>query len=220
MTTELENIISYVSLALGVLGALTAIYWLAKSGTATKIKLGSFAIETKPNDQKTYSELIESVKKGGSEDLPFEIEQLAKYYTQILHQTKISFWFSLVFATLGFSILLIIIFGNSDLNSNKTIISFISTTIIEAVSVLFFSRSNKAQKEMEQFFNKLRNDRQQGEARKLADSIENPMLKDILKIQLALNYSEIENDTSAINEAIKEATKKTLGNEVNPDNKR
>jgi len=62
------------------------------------------------------------------------------------------------------------------------------------------------------FFSKLRKDRQQGISRKLVESIEDSILKDTLKIQLALYYSGIQNDTSSINEAIQSAIKKTLEN--------
>ena len=70
---------------------------------------------------------------------------------------------------------------------------------------------------MEQFFNKLRKDRQQAEARKMIETIENSLLKDVIKIQLALAYSEINNDTSSINEAIKDTIKTTLGIKTTTD---
>jgi hypothetical protein len=116
----------------------------------------------------------------------------------------------LIFALFGFSILLILSFINLKMNPDKVIISIISTVIIEVISVLFFIRSNKAQKEMGKFLSKLRKDKQQGVTKKLVESIENPVLKDTLKIQLALYYSGIQNDTSSINESIQAAIRKAL----------
>lgn len=86
------------------------------------------------------------------------MEELAKYYTEITRKTKISFWFSWVFALFGLSILLIITYSDMELNFGKIIVSFISITIIEAVSLLFILKSNKSQKEIEQFVENLGED--------------------------------------------------------------
>jgi plastocyanin domain-containing protein len=45
-----------------------------------------------------------------------------------------------------------------ELNFGKIIVSFISITIIEAVSLLFILKSNKSQKEIEQFVENLGED--------------------------------------------------------------
>jgi len=210
--TTLENIIGYIGISLGVIGAIGALFWLIKTATSKKVKLFNLEIERNLIAEENYSEIINSIKKEDSKNTTIEIEQLAKYYTLISQQTKISFWFGLIFAIFGFSILLIVTFSNSEMNPGKTIVSFLSTAIIEGVAILFFSRSNKAQKEMEKFFNKLRKDKQQSITRKLVESIEDSMLKDTVKIQLALYYSGLQNDTSSINEAIQSAIKKTLEN--------
>ena len=211
MTTQLENIISYIGISLGVIGAIGALFWLIKTATSKKVKLFNLEIERNLVDEENYSEIIDSIKKEGSKNTKPGVEQLSKYYIQISEQTKISFWFGIIFASFGFSILLIIMFSNTYSTSKITIL-LISTVIIEGVSVLFFSRSNKARKEMGTFFSKLRKDRQQGISRKLVESIEDSILKDTLKIQLALYYSGIQNDTSSINEAIQSAIKKALEN--------
>jgi len=210
MTTQLENIISYIGISLGVLGAIGALFWLIKSATTKKVKLFNLEIDRNLAAEENYSEIINSIKKEDNKDVTLGIEQLAKYYTLISKQTKVSFWFGLIFAIFGFSILLIVTFSNTDLNPGKTIVSFLSTAIIEGVSILFFSRSYKAQKEMEQFFSKLRKDKQQGITRQLVESIEDSTLKDTVKIQLALYYSGLQNNISSINDAIQVAVKKTL----------
>lgn len=212
MTTQLENIISYIGTSLGVLGAIGALFWFIKTITSKKVKLFNLEIERNLVDEENYSEIIDSIKKEGSKNIKPGVEQLVKYYIQISEQTKISFWFGIIFAFFGFSILLIIIFSNTYMNPSKITILLISTAIIEGVAMLFFSRSNKARKEMGTFFSKLRKDRQQGISRELVESIEGSILKDTLKIQLALYYSGIQNDTSSINEAIQSAIKKTLKN--------
>jgi len=212
MTTQLENIISYIGISLGVLGAIGALFWFIKTATSKKVKLFNLEIERNLVDEENYSEIIDSIKKEDNKDTKPGVEQLAKYYLQISEQTKVSFWFGLIFAIFGFFILLIIMFSNTYMNPSKINVLLISTAIIEGVSIFFFSRSNKARKEMGTFFSKLRKDRQQGISRELVESIEDSILKDTLKIQLALYYSGIQNDTSSINEAIQSAIKKTLEN--------
>lgn len=209
MTTQIENIISYIGISLGVIGAVGALFWLIKTATSKKVKLFNLEIQRNLVDEENYSELINSIKKEQNKDTTLGVEQLARYYTLISQQTKISFWFGLIFAIFGFSILLIVTFSNTEINPSKTIASFLSTSIIEGVAILFFLRSNKARKEMETFFSKLRKDKQQGIARKLIDSIEDSKLKDTVKTQLALYYSGIQNNTSLINEAIHGAVKKS-----------
>ncbi|GAA5022045.1 hypothetical protein GCM10011506_01680 [Marivirga lumbricoides] len=209
MESLTKTLIETLSLILPIVAVLFSALGLIRFGQVRKFKFGNFVIEGDGTTKRDYDDLIKSLRSDSKNDLPFEIEQLAKYYTQILYQTKVSFWFSIIFASLGFSIIVFVIFANQDLASAQSIASFISSAVIEAVSALFFTRSNKAQKEMEEFFNKLRTDRKQAEARRMTDNIEHPLLKDVMKIQLALHYSDIATDSNSVNEAIAKA----IGNE-------
>lgn len=125
------------------------------------------------------------------EPVPFEVEQLTKYYSQILAQSKISFWFSLVFASLGFVAILVAAFFYTDAKQGTTIAQFVAGTIMEAVASLFFVQSRNAQKSMGEFFDKLRNDRLHMESRKLCDAISSSAMKDALKLNLSLHYAGI-----------------------------
>lgn len=57
---------------------------------------------------------------------------------------------------------------------------------------------------MNEFFQKLREDKQYIEARDLCDSLESSKAKDALKIQLALNISKISNAKDIGSEIIKD----------------
>ena len=91
MNNEFSNTISYIAVILGVLGGLSALYALIKTGIVRRVRFFNFEIETNIESQKNISAIIDSIKKDSNQDIPFEIEQLAKYYTQILYQTKVSF---------------------------------------------------------------------------------------------------------------------------------
>jgi hypothetical protein len=73
---------------------------------------------------------------------------LREYHAQGLAQSKISFWFSLVFAALGFAVIVSAIFtlqpGERLLDQGRTFISLVAGTVIDAVAALFFVQSNKA----------------------------------------------------------------------------
>lgn len=151
MTTQLlENIISFIAISLGFISSIGAFYLLIQTATSKK---NLFNLKTKEG----CSDIINSLKKG-RDSTTLGMEELAKYYTEITRKTKISFWFSWVFALFGLSILLIITYSDMELNFGKIIVSFISITIIEAVSLLFILKSNKSQKEIEQFVENLGED--------------------------------------------------------------
>jgi hypothetical protein len=121
----------------------------------------------------------------------FENEHLSNYYLQVLYQSKVSFWFSLIFASLGFLMIILSIFLYKEGNFDKSILSLISGFMIDGVSALFFVQSNKAQKAMGDFFEKLRIDKNNLEARRVCNQIENKQWRDITKIQISFKLAEI-----------------------------
>jgi len=64
--------------------------------------------------------------------------------------------------------------------------------VIDSVSALFFVQSTNAQKSMSEFFEKLRQDRLNAEARDMISEIEAVERRDQLRAQLILKYSGIE----------------------------
>jgi Cyanobacterial TRADD-N associated 2-Transmembrane domain len=133
-----------------------------------------------------------------SKEIPFEIEQLVSYYRQILNQSKISFWFSLVFASLGFFVIVTAAFLYTSTASGATIAQFLAGVIMDAVAGLFFVQSRSAQKSMAEFFDKLRKDRMYMESKMLCDSIVNDDAKDSLKMYLVLHYAGLEQPDTVV----------------------
>jgi hypothetical protein len=154
----------------------------------------SEAMEARGGDQESSSKSWEASKPL----IPIDDRGRAlldEYHTQGLSQSKISFWFSIIFASLGFliiaSALLRVNIGASMSNQAATIISLISGTVIDAVSALFFVQSNKARHLMTEFFDRLRKDRKFEEALRLADSVKDPSLQSRLQTLLALSFAEL-----------------------------
>lgn len=140
------------------------------------------------------NKLIADFTNSQEDIMPYETDTLTRYYAQVLSQSKISFWFSLICAAVGFGVIVIAVFLHSDDKMATTVISLISGTVIDAVSTLFFVQSKSAQKSMSNFFDKLRNDYQQLESRKVCSSIGNSLAKDALNIQLALHFAQVGNE--------------------------
>ena len=137
--------------------------------------------------------------------LNFENEHLSNYYKQTLLQSQISFWFSLIFASLGFLLIILASVFHATNSLDKTIISIISGVVIDAISALFFVQSNNAKKAVTTFFEKLRKDKQIHDAIKICESIEDIKIKDKLKVNLSLSLVGLANS----NELTKELTEAT-----------
>lgn len=170
-----------VSVAFGLFSAL-------RSGVIKSVRFGSIAIEGGISEADIQK--IESVSDGNAQ--PFEIKALASYYNQALSRANISFWFSLIFASVGFGLIVFALFSHDSTDATGTIIKVASGTVIDAVSALFFVQSTNAQKSMSEFFEKLRLDRLNAEAREMIAEIEDPERRDQLRAQLILKYSGIE----------------------------
>jgi hypothetical protein len=141
--------------------------------------------------------------------IPFEIEQLAGYYSLTLGQARVSFWFSLIFAAIGF----LVIVGGAALYTEGGIVAASvkigSGIVIDAVSALFFVQSRRAQESMSAFFEKLRSDRQFVEARKICEELSEIGIKDHLKTILVLHYSGL--DSKPMIDALPSRITQTLG---------
>lgn len=188
-----ESIYEAISTGLPLLAALAALASVLgafRSGAVKRIRLGN--LELAGSDGRN-SEIESTIRRSlNKEEIPFEVEQLTNYYSQILAQSKVSFWFSLVFASLGFVAILLAAFLYTDGNQGTTVAQFVAGVIMEAVASLFFVQSRNAQESMGDFFDKLRKDRLHMESRKLCDAIESQFVKDSLKLNLSLHYGGVE----------------------------
>lgn len=138
------------------------------------------------------------VKEGLPEGTPESRQYLLlrEYHAQGIAQSKISFWFSLVFAAIGFGV---IVMGLLTLQADKefskqagSLVTMLAGTIIDAVSALFFVQSNKARQLMSEFFDKLRIDRKLEESLRLCGEIQHStVMRDRVRALIALNFSDV-----------------------------
>jgi len=177
---------------LGVIVAMVSIIAAFRAGVLRSTKVGSLEIKATDREVQHAREVIRSVTAPDADRVPFETDQLANYYTQVLAQSKTSFWFSLVFASIGFLIIVLAAFMHTDAEASSTIARFVAGGVVDSVAALFFVQSKRAQESMAEFFDKLRCDRNHVEARKLCESLEMKEAKDALRVRLALHYAEVE----------------------------
>jgi hypothetical protein len=186
-----ENAVGMVVAGISVVFAVSAIIGAMRAGVLTRLRLGNFLdIQTTQIERQEARAVAEALAHS-QEAVPFETEQLARYYGQILAQSKISFWFSLIFASLGFAVIIVAVFLYASSPAGATVAQFAAGVVMDSVAALFFVQSRNAQKSMGEFFDKLRRDRQQLESRKLCESLDNSVARDALRIQLSLHYAEV-----------------------------
>lgn len=199
---RIDQVLQISILAFSILVAIISIIGAFKAGVFKKLRFDHLDIgmnEKKILEDKRLVQSFQVMKALNDESIEekqttsYELEELAKYYAQILEQSKISFWFSLIFASIGFIVIItaMVFYKSGDIGN--TIISLISGTIIDAVASLFFVQSRNSQKAMDNFFDKLRKDRQQMEARKLSEEIEDKFSRDALRVHLALHFADVSN---------------------------
>ncbi|WP_153559459.1 TRADD-N-associated membrane domain-containing protein [Roseimaritima sediminicola] len=192
---NLDTIIAGIAASISVAVAVASLVAAIRTGVLKRLDTSdvSQASAERPAVV-TYSGRTRSAEP----PVAFETEQLAQFYSQVLSQSRISFWFSLVFASLGFAVIVIAaaLYTSTD-NTASTVAQFIAGLVIDAVAGLFFVQSRRAQDAMGTFFDKLREDRLQLESRRLCETIENPVAKDALKVDLALFYAGVVRNKSS-----------------------
>jgi hypothetical protein len=201
MMERLTKLSDFGIVVVGVVLVVFAILGAIRSGALKRIRLGSFELQASERETQQVKELIRSVSADGADKMPFETEQLAGYYAQVLAQSRISFWFSLVFASIGFLIIVLAAFLHTTVESGSTIARFIAGGVVDSVAALFFVQSKRAQESMAEFFDKLRRDRNHLEARRLCEGLQSIVGKDALRIRLALHYAEV-TSADSVSEAI------------------
>jgi Cyanobacterial TRADD-N associated 2-Transmembrane domain len=114
------------------------------------------------------------------------------YHAQGLAQSKVSFWFSMFFASLGFALIAVAVataaLGDGGFEDANTA-ALLGGAVVEGVSALFFVQSNRSRVLMTNFFDKLRADRATREAVVLAESIEDDVMRSRLQATLALQLA-------------------------------
>lgn len=173
-------------------------------GKLGKLEIGNaFKISAIDEEASRIRERLTSVVSEGDSKLNRQYALLQEYHAQGLAQSKISFWFSLIFAAIGFAIIIFSVLsylltpmGYSESatiidKAGKPIFAVVAGTIIDAVAGLFFVQSNKARQLMTDFFDKLRVDRKLDESLSVLSQIDDKTVSSRVKALLALNFAEV-----------------------------
>jgi len=196
----------------GLLLAAFAFFVFLRSQSFS-IKAGSFRVEALNKEADEIRSRLEQ-PTNGEDPSARQYALLKEYHSQGLAQSKISFWFSLLFASFGFLIIVISIFSYVGFSPSapqnaaaspglldsvgRPIFTLVAGTVIEAVAALFFVQSNKARQLMTDFFDKARLDRKLDESLALASQIDNQNIAARLKAFLAISFAEINPDQSIL----------------------
>lgn len=132
--------------------------------------------------------------KAKSDDEPWiPDEAKKKYHEQRLNQSKwafrLSFWGSIA----GFIVLSLSIWWSISTGKVEWA-GIVPGTVIEAVSVLFFTLSNKANDKITEFFKELTKDSNVKKSIELIESVKNNDVKDMLIVKLSLYLSGIDEE--------------------------
>lgn len=138
-------------------------------------------------------------------DLKFEIndagitnKQLKKnYHTQRISQSKWAFRLSFWGCIIGVFTIIGGIFGRNSANSQLGLeqwIPLFSGAVIEAISLLCFDLSNKANDKISEFFSELTKEENVKNAIMLSETVEDTNIKDRLKTKLSLYLVGLDED--------------------------
>ena len=140
---------------------------------------------------------------GRAEPKNAEVRRIAlaeTYHSQGLSQADLSFKASMLFAVVGFGVILASIYYALTSPSptqvgffnryGEPVLAVVAGTIIDAVAGLFFIQSNKSRALMSEFFDRLRADRKLDESLRLVESIERKDLADEVRVMLSLHFAE------------------------------
>lgn len=192
---DIMNVLSSGGIALlSVVIVIITVLTYVRRGT---LKLGGFSIDLGTTVEREAEQIRRRIAEEVPEADPAERQYvlLKEYHTQGLAQSKISFWFSLVFASVGFVVIIISILtwdrNAQSLEQQQALVSLIAGTIIEAVSALFFAQSNRARQLMTEFFDRLRTDRKLDESLRLVDGVPDKTLQSRLQVLMALNFAQV-----------------------------
>jgi hypothetical protein len=189
----IEVVTKLAPLIFGVLVMVIALLAYFRKG---KLKVGNFILDLSPTridaEIERYRRKTLSTSQSDPADKQFLL--LREYHAQGLAQSRISFWFSLVFASLGFAVIIAAVMTMDRtaaiMEQGRTWVTVAAGTIIDAVAALFFVQSNKARELMVEFFDRPRNDRKLEESLKIASTLPDPTLSSRLGVILALNLAD------------------------------
>jgi hypothetical protein len=193
-----ESVLEILTRILPTLGVVVSIFAMFIFLARGRIQFGQFVFDfERKTNEGVRKRVLEDIASGATPQNAL----MQEYHAQGLSQSRISFWFSLVFASLGFAIIALSVGiflqdtpapGVGWLESaGRPLFALIAGTIIDAVAALFFVQSNKARQLMTEFFDKLRVDRKLDEALLLMKQMQDPTMASRVQGIVALSFCDV-----------------------------
>ena len=101
-----QRVFEIIAATTAVVSVVFAIIAALRSGVIRSLRIGSIEIEGSITGADIKS--LEGISE--TDQRPFEAKALASYYNQALSRANISFWFSLIFASIGFGVIIFAFF--------------------------------------------------------------------------------------------------------------
>lgn len=114
-----------------------------------------------------------------------------EYHGQALSQAKVQFWFSVVAASSGFVLIIVaiimVLLGRTPIMQAS--VQLVSGIIIEAVAALFFKQASETRERATALYDRLRTDRERSYALALVETIDENVVRNAIKAELALHMA-------------------------------
>jgi hypothetical protein len=130
----------------------------------------------------------------------FRYSLLRQYHAWAFSQADLSFWFAIAFSALGFAVMLAALFAfqrNQPIYAQPWPAAALGAGLVmELVAAVFLTQSGSARKLMIAFFERFRDTE---ESLRLANAVQDPILRSRLQILLSLHFAEVETGPTFLN---------------------
>jgi hypothetical protein len=118
---------------------------------------------------------------------------ITSYHRQALAQSRVQFWFSVVAATSGFSLILYLVLHAAGAGSHPSDVALkaLPGLTMDAVAALFFRQASETRQRATDLYDRLRSDNERSQALQLIESIEESPIRAMMKAQLAMSFGGI-----------------------------
>ena len=126
------------------------------------------------------------------------------YHSQTIKQAAVLFWFSLIMVFLGFTLIAYTLIASPNMTADwQPAFKLSLSVIIELVAGVLFRESARVRQRATEFYDRLRVDLNQTNAANLVESIDDSLMRDLIKVELASHmvgcpYPPSTKDTSSL----------------------
>jgi hypothetical protein len=143
--------------------------------------------------------------------LAMELEKRAdEYQAQALQQASVQFWFSLMAAVVGFSMIVYVVATSVNSTEFQLIVKSLPGIAVEAVAALFFTQARETRQRATELYDRLRSDRttledrlhldtRRAQSLALVETIDDVNVRAAVKAQLALHLVGVESSLADFN---------------------